>query len=312
MKRSVMALVAAVGAAVLALAMMPNAAAKPDTTAAAIERDRFGVQEIYPTKAGGREWSLPADATKSDSEWGGGSHVKKTGEKDVFRVSGSPRIPVASPAGKAWWRNVEITAYYRLQGTLSGDGPAPGYQLYARGERHVTSNPAASSVNRGVRAPAGTATWPGYPFSGNINGHCLGSSYKGYVDRDGEMHFKKEISHTKGYTGSRDKKKPFAGGLPTNKWFGFKTVIRNINNNKAVQMENWLDRNADGRWVKINTVTDSGGWTGGAGLDGCTAAPFRFKQDQIITWAGPYVNFRFDRLNTDLRWLSAREIDPLP
>jgi hypothetical protein len=56
--------------------------------------------------------------------------------------------------------------------------------------------------------PAGTATWRGYPFSGTINGHWLASSYKGYVESDGETHFKQEISHTTGYTGSRDKRNP--------------------------------------------------------------------------------------------------------
>jgi hypothetical protein len=51
---------------------------------------------------------------------------------------------------------------------------------------------------------------------------------------------------------------------------------------------------------------------GGAGLDGCTAAPFSCHIDHKITWAGPYVNFRADSLSFDFRWLSAREIDPLP
>jgi hypothetical protein len=175
----------------------------------------------------------------------------------------------------------------------------------------VTGKVGGSTINRGVRAPAGTAAWPGYPYSGTVTGPCLASSYKGYVDRDGEMHFKKENSHIAGYTGSRDKSKPFAGGVPLNEWFGFKVVVRNNRANTAVHMESWLDRNADSRWQKISEVTDSGGWTGGAGLNGCTAAPFRYRRDQVVTWAGPYVNFRFDSLSSDLRSLSAREIDPV-
>ena len=100
--------------------------------------------------------------------------------------------------------------------------------------------------------------------------------------------------------------------MPTNAWIGLKVMIRNFDNNQAVHMESWIDQRADGNWRKVTEVRDTGGWTGGAGLDGCGAAPFNFKQDQLVTWAGPYVNFRFDNLSTDIKWMSAREIDPLP
>jgi hypothetical protein len=277
------------------------------------ERDPFGVRKIYPTRGGGREWYLPAEADRGDGEWGPGSSVTRTSEPNVFHIEGSPRVAVSSPAGKPWWRNVEITAYYRLRGVLPNADLTPGYQLYARGERHIITEVAGTSVNQSRPAPPGTPTWPGYPFSGMINGHCLGSAYKGYLDASGSMDFKKEISHTGGYTGARDTKNPFPGGVPRDKWFGFKAVIRNFSADKAVHMESWLDANADGNWRKINEVRDTGGWNGGsAALDGCTAPPFSYKVDQLVTWAGPYVNFRFDFLSTDLRWLSAREIDPLP
>ena len=157
--------------------------------------------EIYPSRATGREWYLPATAERGDGEWQG--VVTRTEDPAVFHVEGSPRIFVSSPPGKPWWRNVEITAYYRLVGVLPGDGPPAGWQLYARGERHITSQVDGSSVNQSRPAPAGTAAWPGYPFAGTINGHCLGSSYKGYVNMDGSTQIKKEIPHTGGYTGGR-------------------------------------------------------------------------------------------------------------
>ena len=273
--------------------------------------DPFGVKRIAPTKPGGREWFLPETADTKDGEWGG--NVTKTGEAGVFHVEGSPRLFVASPTGKPWWHNVELTAYYRLRGIVTGSDIAPGWQLYARGERHTTGQVDASSINQGTPAPDGTLTWPGYPFSGMVNGHCLGSSYKAYLDIKGTMRFKKEIAHTSGYTGARDTKTPFPDGVPEQRWVGFKALIRNTDAGAAVHMESWLDRNADGNWEKMSEVKDSGGWQGGAGdPDGCGAAPFNYADDQLITWAGPHVNFRFDNLSADLKWLSAREIDALP
>ena len=59
------------------------------------------------------------------------------------------------------------------------------WQLYARGERHITSEVDGSRVNQSRPAPPGTPAWPGYPFTGTINGHSLPSSYKGYVNMDG-------------------------------------------------------------------------------------------------------------------------------
>jgi hypothetical protein len=291
----------------------PSDAAPADSAPPAnAGQDPFGVRKIYPTKNGGREWYLPANAGQGDGEWGGANSVTATAEPGVWRVQGSPRIPVSSPAGKAWWRNVEMTAYYRYRSTLPNADLTPGFQLYARGERHTANQVAGASVNGGRPPPAGTVTWPNYPFSGMINGHCLGSSYKGYMDINGSMDFKKEVSHIGGYTGARDSKRPFGGQVPTNQWVGFKVVIRNFDDNRAVHLESWLDPRGDGNWQKINEVRDTGGWAGGSNPDGCGAAPFNYKDDQIITWAGPHVNWRFDFVSADIKWFSAREVDPLP
>jgi len=92
----------------------------------------------------------------------------------------------------------------------------------------------------------------------------------------------------------------------------FKVVIRNFDANRAVQIESWVDERAAGNWRKVTEVQDTGGWNGGGGLDGCTGPPFNYQVDQLVTWAGPYINFRFDNLSSDIKWLSAREIDPLP
>ncbi len=44
----------------------------------------------------------------------------------------------------------------------------------------------------------------------------------------------------------------------------------------------------------------------------CAAAPFKYKRDQIVSWAGPNVLFRFDNVEADVKWFSVREIAALP
>ncbi len=40
--------------------------------------------------------------------------------------------------------------------------------------------------------------------------------------------------------------------------------------------------------------------------------PFQFAADELVTWAGPWILFRFDNIESDVKWLSVREIPPLP
>ena len=284
--------------------------------------DAFGVRKLYPSVPGGREWLLPANGHVGNSEWspsnGNRGTLKATSEPGVFRTRGGPRFPVTSPKGKAWFRNVEVTAYYRLRQKLTGsDEISPlgnyGFQLIVRGERHLTGTVSASSINDGIAPPTGTVAGPGYPFKGgSVNAHCLAASYHTNINVDGRVLFKKEISHTAGYTGSRSTARPFSGGgtMPMNRWFGIKYVVRNQSGGGAVRMETWLDANATGQWAKVSETNDSGGWTG-ANNDGCGAAPFHYASDQIITWAGPFVLFRFDNVEADVKWLSVREIAAL-
>ena len=196
-------------------------------------KDKFGVREVYPTLPGGREWFLPSDPTKTDGEWTppGSSEIAPGPELGSATISGSPRIDVVSPKGKAWWRNVEMTAYLKYESVKTTDPTqAPHWTFYARGERHTSSTTVADpkTINGGVLAPPGTATWPGYPFTGmtSIDARCLGSSIKGAIFTDGHGWWKKEVSHTEGYTASRPPPDglviapgPLDGSKPP--WFGF-------------------------------------------------------------------------------------------
>jgi hypothetical protein len=279
---------------------------------AAPTTDVFGVRKIYPTLAGGREWLLPADATRSGGEWVPEDTTIVPAALPAFHTSGQVRMSVVSPAGKAWWRNVEMTGYLRVTQAFGGQDQLPHWEFYARGERHTANPVVASSVNLGVAAPPGTRTWPGYPFpAGALNPHCLGSAYHGNIYVTGRVHVEKETTHTAGYAAARGETNAGALGATSGGWFGFKFVLRNVNGGRNVVSELFLDANADGQWMDVARIEDAGDWLA-PGLDGCDAPPFRYTPSQVLDWAGPWVTFRSDAIDMDFKWLSVREIDPLP
>lgn len=167
---------------------------------------------------------------------------------------------MTSPAGTAWWRNVEMTGYYRYTAAMDGFGQLRHVGFLARGERHSERMISGDAINSGVPAPSGTATWPGYPYGVQLlNPHCLGTSYHGsfYLEpsRLGRALFEKEISHYTGYSPQRAQTtvSPFADAL--NRWFGLKFIVRNAESNTRVHLELWLDticqwRLADGVFIR--------------------------------------------------------------
>jgi hypothetical protein len=293
------------------LALFANTACRPtpvDPTGHA--RDRFGVLEVYPTA--GRQWTLPDDAQAASSEWDPDGAVSATGEAGVFSVTGSPRTNVLSPMGAAWWRNVEMTGYVRVDSTLTGGDQVPHWEWYARGERHTSNDTVdAAAINHGVAAPYGTVTWPGYPFTGTVDQHCFATAYHGNLYLDGRVHLEREISHTDGYgMSARDER--YVANFPTQtgRWIGLKLVVRN--EGTSVHLEVYVDVDGD-RWVKSSETWDRGDWPARTTtLDGCTAAPFGYTPTTPITWAGPWASFRSDNLVYSLKQASVREIAPIP
>ncbi len=144
-------------------------------------------------------------------------------------------------------------------------------------------------------------TW--YARGAKHNGEvpCEGTSYKGSLVVDGKTRFSKEQWHSGGYS-FQPYQKPVSSIM--GKWIGFKVVMFNtqIDGKTAVKLENWIDFSNNGNWQKIYGYTDSGGW----GEDGSRCGG---SADQIITWGGPIVTFRWDGTsNVDFKNLSVREI----
>lgn len=133
-----------------------------------------------------------------------------------------------------------------------------------------------------------------------LKGGCEGTSYHEDWAYDGRTRFAKEQWHVSyAFTPCKPSTDPIVS-----KWVGFNTIMYNIqqNGNTAVKLEIWVDAKNNGYWVKTNEFVDSGGW-GNAGKE-CGGAP-----DQLITWGGPIVTYRWDNSpDVDVRNFSVREI----
>ena len=267
--------------------------------------DPFGIREIYPTKAGGEQWfmnmndithdprtsftaSNPTLTRNPDGSW----KVSSTQVRfNVFTSSGYHHELITTVNQQQLetkgymqspndWKNVEITGYLKLNkqgGDVRGNSGAlvgGHYTLYARGGKHT-----------GFGAP---------------NGGCEGTSYHADWAYDGSTRFAKEQWHVSYvFTPYKSATDPII-----DKWIGFKMIMYNIQQNgtTAVKMEIWVDPDNNGNWVKVNDFVDSGGW-GKAGGE-CGGAP-----DQIISWGGPIVTYRWDNSpDVDIRDFSVREI----
>ena len=253
--------------------------------------DRFGIRELYQSKPGGEEWFMNMN-TVNDSRSGSPSLTKNA--DGSFRVSGQENVRYRIYTSTGYheppntdqqqlakqgymlapndWKNVEMTGYVRVAQNEPSDNH---FTWYARG---------------------------GIPTSTR---GCEGTSIKGQMFVDGHTNFAKEQWHTGGYVFTPTKSSIV--GSMVEKWVGFKMVTFNFQENgkTVVMMQNWVDKDNNGNWVKIYEYVDRGG----LGTQGghCGAA----NPDQIITWGGPIAIFGWDHFNAvDIKNFSIREIQP--
>ncbi|MBB2911413.1 hypothetical protein FHS43_002678 [Streptosporangium becharense] len=254
-----------------------------------------GVAMIYPTRAGGQVWHLPADPSADPrldgtelTPNGDGTFTVKdvktrlgvsttTYDEDEHEKSLLWRQPELRDKGymhdRNDWRNVEISGYVRYVAGDDGDA----FTWYARGGRHT-----------------GTGQTPQA---------CWGTAYKGDLRySDGAVKIEKEVYHRGGYGYAKG---AYVGGGASVKgrMVGFKVVIYDIPG--GVRVETYLDRSGDGTWVRVTSRDDTGGWS----VD--TANPCGGTRDERIIWGGPKAAFRWDgATEVDVARLSVREIDP--
>lgn len=252
--------------------------------------DKFGISEIYATKAGGRQWYINMKNPMVDNFFSKSSSVNLTARPDGSWIVDGPavRLNIGTPAGYENWTNVEITGYAKVVSSSKGnrtdindieeDNREHELSWRARGVRHNNAVP------------------------------CEGTSLTSGIDTLGETRWKKEIWHTGGYTDARSVKKVTDSIL--GRWIGWKVVMYSIKNNTATKMESYLDNNADNVWVKVTDLVDDGGWFAKSSDKDFYAAGCGRPKDYVITNGGPVATFRSDNIAWELKNLSIREIQP--
>jgi hypothetical protein len=244
----------------------------------------FKVKEIYPTKQNGREWFINLENPTADGMFDPQSKLTQQpdgswqikGRGGSGKYEDQVRMNVNTPKGEQQWKNVEITGYTKV---ISAESSKDRLDWYARGARHSSGVP------------------------------CEGTSLKGNIRVNGEVFWQKEIWHTGGYTNEKARAVATDNSL-LDRWIGWKVVIYDINNDKAVKMESYIDDKNNNNWKKVTELIDKGGWYADTSDKVFYSANCGRPKDYIITNSGPIVTFRSDNMIWNFIDLSVREIQP--
>jgi hypothetical protein len=79
-------------------------------------KDLFGIDEIYPTKEGGREWYIDMENPFSDDLFSSTFDRNITKRQDgSWQIAGpAVRLNVGTPPNTEVWKNVEVTGYAKV------------------------------------------------------------------------------------------------------------------------------------------------------------------------------------------------------
>jgi hypothetical protein len=248
---------------------------------------KFKVREIYPTKPGGREWFINMNDPISDGIFHPGSQITRQpdgswqveGRQTNSKFGNEVRMGVYTLPGQEPWKNVEITGYAKV---ISADSLSDDHlDWYARGDIHTPDAP------------------------------CVGTALKGWLSVSGVASWIKEIWFPGGYTDQRDIVHATNNDNPIlGRWIGWKVVMYNINNDKAVKMESYIDDQDNNHWKKVTSLVDDGRWYARASDKDFYSADCGKPKDYIITNSGTVATFRSDNMIWDFADLSIREIKP--
>ncbi len=265
--------------------------------------DKFGVDEIYPTKDGGREWFLDMGNPKKDSRFSITNNIpiEKNDDNSWFINNSIIRMNVLSQQGDRQWKDIEMTGYVKVRPTIT--------------EKTTPTKPTKLETNNldtGGNNEDGKdivdIDWRARGGRHNDNNPCEGTALSGVIYTDGTVQWKKEIWHTGGYT---DAKGTVQGTSSINdRWIGWKVVMYNINDNQAVKMESYLDDENNNKWRKVTEIIDDGQWYANASDEIFYSAGCDRPKNHIITNSGPIATFRSDNVALNFKNLSIREIQP--
>ncbi len=202
------------------------------------------------------------------------------GRQTDSKFGNEERMNVNTPPGQEPWKNVEITGYAKV---ISADSSDDHLDWYARGGKHTPDAP------------------------------CDGSALKGWLSVDGIASWVKETWFPGGYTDQRNRVQATHDDNPIlGRWIGWKVVMYNVDNDRAVRMESYLDDQDNNHWRKITSLVDSGRWYARGSNEEFYSVPCGKAKDSIITNAGSIATFRSDNMVWDFADLSIREIQPHP
>jgi hypothetical protein len=265
--------------------------------------DRFEIKDIYPTKNGGREWSMDMDNPTNDKTFSITSHIPVTRNNDDgswFIDKPEVRMNVNTPKGEPLWKNVEITGYVKPTSVINSGGNGGGGEGQ-EDEESTEGDEKNISPDISWRARGGVH---------RSSTPCEGTALNGVLNiNDEKASWKKEIWHTGGYTDARGTTQATNDPL-LGKWVGWKVIMYNTDNDKAVKMESYIDDNNKNDWKKITELTDDGGWFANSSDDVFYSADCGKPKDYIITNGGSIVTFRSDNISYYFKNLSVREIQP--
>lgn len=281
-----------------------TAATAVSTQAVGQVNDSLGVQQIYKTKPGGSVWVSTKTGLLKDPQFSDNNYTINSNGDGTYNVPGKSRIQsfcTKQAASKgpdfdgfathdyeelrkrgAWdsktedWRDVEMTAYVKMKGQSSG-GSGDEVSWVVRSVRHNNAS-----------------------HSG-----CGGSSYHGNLHVSGSGRFKKEDWHVQ-YQNDELLSKNV--GRVNGKTVGFKFCLYNINDDKAVKLELYIDKDNNNTWEAFGDKIDAGDWTSnGPDMKHCGAT----SNTAIISWGSPKVIWKWnDPLSVEISKMSVREIIP--
>src|SRR5919106_2554172 len=217
-------------------------------SALGVQRDRFGISEIYPSAVNGTEWH---------SMWEDGhTRIIGSGQRDPydknFEVTGNGEVTIDEIDGIATitggaprmrvpdidFENVEITFYAKR----ISEEEEISYQGFVAGARskHYT------------------------------NDLCGANTYYGRFTYDGRVSFEKELFHGHGndaqYPSADEPSKyiwPEDEGIPDDEWIGLKFILKTLPNDDGVLLELYrdlTDGDNGGQWEKVLNYNDTGEW----------------------------------------------------